>query len=93
MDELGSVIGLLKEAGTGFGDAVRADSKTLDKTADLTERNLSAMQQANARLGLVLDDGLGLCAALAMMGAATLGFLALVVFMRVFKKPAVVMDA
>ena len=95
MDELGSVIGMLKEAGTGFGDAVRADSKTLDKTADLTERNLGEMERANARLGSVLDGGLGVCAAVTMMGAAMAGFLVLVVFMRVFKKPPleVLLDA
>ena len=59
----------------------------LDKTTDLTEKNLSAMQQANRKMEALADNGLGLCTALSMMLFAIVMFLGLFVFMRIFKKP------
>jgi len=90
MSNLSSMVGLLKEASVGLGDSVREDAKTLDKTADLTTKNLDAMQKANRKIEALADHGLGMCAALSMIAFAIVTFLGLFVFMRIFKKPLIV---
>ena len=69
---------------------MREDAKTLDKTADLTTKNLDAMQKANRKIEALADHGLGMCAALSMIAFAIVTFLGLFVFMRIFKKPLIV---
>ena len=90
MSNLSSMVGLLKEASVGLGDSVREDAKTLDKTADLTTKNLDALQTANRKMEALADHGLGMCAALSMIAFAIVTFLGLFVFMRIFKKPLIV---